>query len=236
MRVLVCHASIHGSTAEIAERLATKLREREVADRVDVFAVVRAPSAIEYDAVVLGSAIHDRAWLPEARAYLLDNLRALASRPVWLFGVGMIDALPTALRVRARRNAGRVFAKLPGSLHPRGTRLFSGVIRKEHLPATGRALVALLGCRYGDLRDWHAIDGWAAEIADGLAARARATTNSAPSEEGERIERRSREESVGDIERVDDPTVSMSTHEIARDRRLEEPSEGAASELVDGAT
>lgn len=186
MKILVCHASVHGSTAEIAERLATKLRERRVADRVDVFATVRAPSAIEYDAVVIGSAIHDRAWLPEARAYLFDNLRALAARPVWLFGVGMIDALPTALRVRARRNARKVFAKLPGPLHPQGTRLFSGVIRKEHLPATGRALVALLGCHYGDLRDWQAIDGWGAEIADDLTAHVRATTNRAPSDDGER--------------------------------------------------
>lgn len=170
MRVLVCYASEHESTAEIARRMAERIRARGIAKRIDVTPVDRARSAVEYDAVILGSALHDRRWLPDARAFVFDNSRALASRPLWLFSVGSAAALPPSLRSWASKEGTQAIAALPALLEPKSTRLFSGVIRKEHLSAMGRALFGLFGGHYGDFRDWSAIDAWADEIADELAA------------------------------------------------------------------
>lgn len=171
MRVLVGYASEHHSTAEIAERIGARIRARGITKRVDVSSLDRARSAIEYDAVVLGSAIHDRKWLPMARAFVFDNARALASRPVWLFGVGMAAALPATLQRWAKKEGAEAIAALPSPLDPTSTRLFSGVLRKDHLAPVGRAAFALFGGHYGDFRDWEAIDAWADEIADALAVR-----------------------------------------------------------------
>ena len=87
MVVLVAYASAHGSTRGIAERVATGLESRgiEVALRpVDDVATVEA-----YDAFVIGSAIHDGKWLPEAVAFTTRQATTLDARPLWLFSVVM---------------------------------------------------------------------------------------------------------------------------------------------------
>jgi menaquinone-dependent protoporphyrinogen oxidase len=57
MRILVAHASAHGSTAEIARRIADVLRDE--GSSVDVGPMEQQDGLGDYDAVVLGSAIHD---------------------------------------------------------------------------------------------------------------------------------------------------------------------------------
>ncbi|MGH4011856.1 MAG: flavodoxin domain-containing protein [Pseudonocardiaceae bacterium] len=56
----------------------------------------RVRDLCRYDAVVLGSAIHNQEWLPQAIRFVRRNLDALAARPVWLFSAGMPGALPRA--------------------------------------------------------------------------------------------------------------------------------------------
>ena len=53
--------------------------------------------------MVLGSAIHNGAWLPEATEVVRANAEVLAAKPVWLFSVGMVAALPRRLQGRALR-------------------------------------------------------------------------------------------------------------------------------------
>lgn len=54
----------------------------------------RAGDLGRYDAVVLGGAIYDQKWLRPATRFIRRNLDALADRPVWLFSVGMPEAVP----------------------------------------------------------------------------------------------------------------------------------------------
>ena len=42
---------------------------------------------------------------------------------------------------------------------------FAGAIARSHWPATGRAFFRAIGGRYGDHRNWPAIDAWADHIA-----------------------------------------------------------------------
>ncbi|RBY80795.1 flavodoxin domain-containing protein [Blastococcus sp. TF02A-26] len=166
--VLVVHASAHGSTAEVAERIAARLRTVSVV--VDV-----RPAGPDldldvdldrFDAFVLGSAVHDMAWLPEARDLAGRLAPALRGRPVWLFSVAGIDPRGRIRGWMARQEVARVASGLPRELRPRDHRLFGGVVRMDGVPLWGRVFYLLARQRAGDHRDWAAIEAWA----DGIAA------------------------------------------------------------------
>ena len=77
MTVLVGYASAHGSTRGVAERIAARLHEKGFAT------VMRAMDPVDevssYDAFVLGSAIHNQAWLPAASDFVHRNVAVLAT-------------------------------------------------------------------------------------------------------------------------------------------------------------
>ncbi|MFC5070854.1 flavodoxin domain-containing protein [Kitasatospora cinereorecta] len=162
VRVLVAYAGVHGSTRSIAEHIAARLARQGVqADALPVDAV-DDPSA--YDAFVVGSAVHDMAWLPEALTFVHAGADLLVRRGVWLFSVGMPAALRGPWKALVGREEVHVVGGLIDELRPRGHRLFSGVIEPGHLTRAGRVRFRVMGLRYGDYRDWPAVDAWAGEI------------------------------------------------------------------------
>ncbi|MER8010219.1 MULTISPECIES: flavodoxin domain-containing protein [unclassified Streptomyces] len=169
MTVLVAYATAHGSTREIAHRIASRMRTEGV--EVDVRAVEAVADMNGYDAFVVGSAVHDQKWLAEARSFVRQGIAAPGSRPVWLFSVGMPGALRGPWKGLMYKEVPVIEADLAVPFSARGHRLFSGVIRPEHLSRRGRLLFRLMGCRYGDHRDWDEIDGWAEQIAGALTPR-----------------------------------------------------------------
>ncbi|GAA2437635.1 flavodoxin domain-containing protein [Actinomadura vinacea] len=167
MIVLVGYAGAHGSTLSIAERIAAALTGRGI--RVDVRPMDTVENAGMYGAFVLGSAVHDQKWLTAATDFVLGNRDALGRRPVWAFSVGTPAALRGPWRRMAGREAANISASLQESVRLRGHRLFSGIIRREHLSFAGNLIFRVMGCRYGDYRDWEAIDAWASGIVRELA-------------------------------------------------------------------
>ncbi len=168
MIVLVGYASEHGSTRDIAHRIATMLDK--AGNRVETQPLDRVRDVDRYDAVVLGSAIHDQQWLPPATRFVRRNRDVLAGLPVWLFSVGMPGALPRPLRRFAMKEKQKVITNFRDIINPRDHRLFSGVVVPSQLSRMGRVIFRVLGCRYGDFRDWRAIDAWAQDIACALVA------------------------------------------------------------------
>ncbi|MFD7688633.1 flavodoxin domain-containing protein [Streptomyces sp. NPDC059781] len=166
MDVLVGYATAHGSTRTIAERMAAVL------SRAGLTAEARSVEEVEdagaYRAFVLGSAVHGQSWLPPAREFVRDNLDVLGPRPVWIFSVGMPAALRGPWRRLAPKELPAVEDGLPPDLRYRGHRLFSGVVGRGQLPRSGRVFFRLVGGRFGDFRDWEAVDDWAAGIAGEL--------------------------------------------------------------------
>ena len=182
LKVLVAHASRHGSTAQIAERLAERLGEAGLeAVAVDVDEV---EDAATYDAYVIGGAAYMFHWLKPATRFVRRHEQLLAHRPVWLFASGPVGDeevddegidLPEAARPRE-------FDELRELLAPRAEKVFFGkwdpdappigfAERMMKLVPVGRdALPA------GDFRDWPAIDAWADEIAAALLRPERPTT------------------------------------------------------------
>ncbi|WP_431783039.1 flavodoxin domain-containing protein [Streptomyces chumphonensis] len=168
MTTLVGFASAHGSTAEIAERIGAGLRARHV--EVDVRAVEEVGDPSRYSAFVLGSAVHDMAWLPQATDFVAAHEELLVRSPVWVFSVGMPAALRGPWKVLAPREEQHVVGELLARLRPHGHALFSGVVAEDHLPPAGRAIFRAMGLRFGDYRDWDAVDAFAADVARALSA------------------------------------------------------------------
>jgi menaquinone-dependent protoporphyrinogen oxidase len=170
--VLVAYATDHGSTRGVADRIADRLRQRGLDARARPVAdVAEVPG---YEAVVLGSAIHGGTWLPEARRFADRNAAPLRERPVWLFSVSTLgdeeSMFPArvANRLRALRKETPELTQMRLLLHPREHRNFAGAIARSDWPATGRAFFRVTGSRYGDHRNWPAIDAWADLIAPQL--------------------------------------------------------------------
>lgn len=174
MRVLVVHASRHGATEGIAERIAVAIAQRGI--EVSLRPARERPDVAGFDAVVVGGAAYLFHWLKDATEFVRHNRDELASRPTWLFssgplGTDVVDAEGRDVRQLAEP---REFAELRDAVHPRGEAIFFGAYDPASppiglaerftrlMPAARDALPA------GDFRDWTAIDAWANAIADEL--------------------------------------------------------------------
>jgi menaquinone-dependent protoporphyrinogen oxidase len=170
MHVLVAFASQQGSTGGIAEAIGDQLRAAGHA--VDVRPVAEAADPAGYDAIVLGSAVHDGSWLTPASDFARRNLDALAGRPVWLFSVGSIGSdrgWPLgALAERQPKDIGR----LRSATRARGFRAFAGVVPSDW-PTIWRLVFNALGVHAGDARNWADVGAWARGIAGELGPIAR---------------------------------------------------------------
>ena len=155
MHVLVTYASNHGSTQEIAERIAAGLNRLGVG--ADVSRMNRVNDLDGYATVVMGSALYIGRWMKEATAFVERVRPALAHCRVWLFSSGPLGEQPGADPPQ--------IAPLESSLNVVEHRLFAGAMSKERLSLVERALVKGVKAPYGDFRDWNAIDSWAATIA-----------------------------------------------------------------------
>jgi menaquinone-dependent protoporphyrinogen oxidase len=162
MVVFVAYATAHGSTQSIAMRIGARLRSGSL--EVMVTPVAHVLTVGDYEAVILGSAIHNQAWLPEAALFVTAQRRALAHLPVWLFSVGMAAALRPIFRGMAEKEGDTVLAEFEETVAARGHRLFSGVAEASHFTSKQRLAYKIFGARFGDFRDWNAIDLWADEI------------------------------------------------------------------------
>ncbi len=83
--ILVAYATHRGSTVDVAAAIAESLRGHGLA--VDVRPIAEVTDLAAYDAVVLGSAVHRGAWLPEAQRFVEAHREALQRVPTALFCV-----------------------------------------------------------------------------------------------------------------------------------------------------
>jgi len=167
MHVLIAVASRYGSTRGIADAIARQLRAR--GHVVDVRSAGDVPDAAAYDAVVLGSAIYNQAWLPEAAELVRRNRGVLARRPVWLFSVGAISSAQGWPLGALAKHEPKEIGDLLEAIHPRDYHVFAGAVDWGRLSFVGRLFFKVLKGRYGDYRNWQEVDAWAENIARQLA-------------------------------------------------------------------
>jgi menaquinone-dependent protoporphyrinogen oxidase len=156
VKVLVTYATKMGSTATIAAAIGSELRDAGC--EVDVLELGAVQAVTPYDAVVLGSAIYQRRWLPEAVRFLRRHERQLTARPVWLFHSGPLGA--------ARNQDQSVppdVARLARLIQAPPVKTLAGELQADAV-THHRDLERLVG----DSRDWQEIHSWSREIAAAL--------------------------------------------------------------------
>jgi menaquinone-dependent protoporphyrinogen oxidase len=180
MSILITYASKHGSTQQIAERIAERLRANGLEATVQPMTAVNDLAG--YDAFVIGSAVYFGSWLGEAREFVQRHRGALAGRPVWLFSSGPLGTSTTDAQEHDLLDAAipAEIAAYRHAIQPRDHRVFFGALDHTRLGFIERLLRALPAGREllveGDARDWAAIESWAASIAQELAPSAAHTS------------------------------------------------------------
>jgi menaquinone-dependent protoporphyrinogen oxidase len=172
-KILVTYASRLGSTVGVAEAIASTLAESGMA--VDILPIPDVRDLSPYQAVVIGSAIRDRQWLPEAVQFVQNHQRILAQKPCAIFAVCMTLAMKNTQYHAAVKDW---LAPVSRLVKPVSEGYFAGVLNIGKIPSLGdrlkfRISVALGVWSEGDHRDWNAIRAWAESLAHLLAERPR---------------------------------------------------------------
>ena len=180
-RVLIVHASRHGATRGIAERIGQVLAES--GHEVDATPASASPSISGWDAVVAGSGVYMGSWLDDGIEFLRANAGVLSSRRVWLFSSGPLsgkskedtskDPIENALGPAEGPGSGgrRKLQELIDVIGPREHVVFAGAYDPTDAPKTlAERFVRIIPASKnvlptGDFRDWPAIEAWAREIA-----------------------------------------------------------------------
>jgi len=165
--ILVTYASRTGSTAGVAEAIAETLAEHGA--QVEVLPMQEVSDLTPYRAVVAGSAIQNKQWLPEAMRFMQTHQAELARKPFAAFLVCMT----LAMKNEQWRNPAYVsewLAPVRALARPVSEGLFAGVLEIRKIPSPAdrlnfRMSVQLGVWSEGDHRDWKAIRAWAQELA-----------------------------------------------------------------------
>ena len=159
--VLVGYATRYGSTQEVAEAIATALRETGLA--VDLEPLRQVRTLAGYSAVVVGAPLFMFRWHKDARRFLSRHREGITERQVAVFALGPVhDPHDENEWHDSRAQLDKELAKYPW-LAPIAVEVFGGKYDPENL----RWPINLLAGNEPatDIRDWEAIRAWASDLA-----------------------------------------------------------------------
>jgi menaquinone-dependent protoporphyrinogen oxidase len=160
--LLVAYGSKHGSTQEVAEAIARRLRKSGL--EVELRSAADVADLTPYDGVVLGGALYFGRWHQDAVRFLAKHRRELAAQSPAIFALGPKTADTQGL-AESRAQLDKTLAKVP-QVEPRSIAVFGGVVDPPKLRFPLNRMPA------SDARDWNAIDEWADDVATTLKPRA----------------------------------------------------------------
>lgn len=155
-RILISHATRAGATSDVADILATALRELGhdvISARCQI-----APSPTGFDLVVVGSGIHAGSWYGEAVNWMSRHSDELAGR-VALFNVCLNAADPAKREEALGYNSG-----LAADLETVGSASFAGRFVPERVGFFKRLLLRSMNQKPADHVDPATIRAWAGEL------------------------------------------------------------------------
>jgi menaquinone-dependent protoporphyrinogen oxidase len=164
-KILVAYASRAGSTAEVAQAIGKSLAEG--GPEVDVLPMQDVKDLSPYRAVVAGSAIRGKKWLPEAMQFIKANQTTLAGKPFAAFLVCITLAMKDGEKYRPF--VAEWLQPVRSVVKPVSEGLFAGRLDFSKLPFDFKTLQMRLSVALGifpkdDKRDWDAIQKWAESL------------------------------------------------------------------------
>lgn len=164
-KILVAYASRLGSTAEVAEAIGKTLRDGGV--QVDVTRMQDVTDLTPYTAVIAGSAIRGKQWLPEATQFMRQHQAVLRHKPFAAFLVCLTLAMKNGEKYRP--HVATFLDPVRAQVKPVSEGLFAGVLNIRRIESFSNRfkfrLSVLFGVwQEGDHRDWDAIRAWATSL------------------------------------------------------------------------
>ena len=163
-KILVTYATKTGSTVGVAEAIGKTLAASGA--NVDVRPMKEVHDLAPYQAVVAGSAINGRAWLPEAMQFVQTHRAELAQKRVAVFLVCLTMAMSNG---KYRDAAAAMLDPVRSLVRPVSEGLFAGVLDISKVPSLADKIKFRLSVMFGvwsegDHRDWNAIRAWAEKL------------------------------------------------------------------------
>jgi menaquinone-dependent protoporphyrinogen oxidase len=170
MNILIAYATGHGSTAGVAQEIGRMLVEHDL--NITVANVKDVRAIRDYDVLVLGSAIHAGAWLPEMTAFFRAFQEELTTKSIYVW--------VNCIRVLEQYGEEHVLEfyldhTILNQLRVRNIAVFPGKLNLETTDWNERWTLA---ARYdgatwpssfdGDYRNWEKIRAWGSHIATEL--------------------------------------------------------------------
>jgi menaquinone-dependent protoporphyrinogen oxidase len=153
--VVVAYATKAGSTKDVAEAVARRLREHGL--EADARPVAEVGTLAPYGAIVLGTALYTGRIHRDARRFLRRHHAELAKRPLAVFAIGP-KTLQADEVTASRAQLDRALAAYP-DVRVGPVAIFGGVVNPARLRFPFNRMPA------SDARDWHAIGAWADAVA-----------------------------------------------------------------------
>lgn len=162
--ILLTYATLSGSTAEVAEKIAETLRQRGVT--VDCRPIRQVKSLEGYAAVILGAPLYMFHWNKDAMSLLSRYRQKLATLPVAVFALGPFH-IDEKEFTDARATLDKELTKFPW-LAPVAKEMFGGKFDPKTLKFPYNVIPGLKTMPPSDARDWDAIQKWAEDLAGKL--------------------------------------------------------------------
>ena len=167
--ILITYATRTGLTAGVAEFIGETLREQGWA--VEVRPLQAVTDLAPYAAIVVGSAIQNKQWLPEAMQFVQQHQHALGQKPTAMFTVCMTLAMRKGEKYRPE--VANWTAAPRALVHPLNENHFAGVLDISKVEPWQARIGFRLSVWFriwseGDHRDWDAIRSWAEQLSEKL--------------------------------------------------------------------
>jgi len=158
-RILVTYASVHGSTAGVAEAIGKTLQKEGYTVDLAVMKTVSSPGS--YDAVVIGAPVYMVKMVGDLKKFVGKHRDALAKVPVAAFCVGVA---PLGKDPGDVDKTISVFRTALAPVEPVAVTMFAGKIEMEKLSFMHKWIWKKMDGPVGDFRDWEAIGAWAGDL------------------------------------------------------------------------
>jgi menaquinone-dependent protoporphyrinogen IX oxidase len=164
-KILVTYSSRTSWTIGVAEAIGKTLSKNGA--QADVIPMRDVKDLSIYDAVVAGSAIRNKTWLPEAMQFIRTYQKELRAKPFAVFLVCMTLAMPNGenycSHISSWLDPVRTLVK------PASAGLFAGGLDISKVETLRERLMFRISVMFGvwkegDHRNWNAINEWAVQL------------------------------------------------------------------------